>query len=269
MESKKQSVILLSISVLILLVIIGGVLYTLLFSKNFISKFNDKFNSKDITLMYYKQTNCGYCQKQTPILEKLAEDYEFEYFEINATDISESDNNKIVETLKMSGGTPTFTVVKEGKIIAQMESYMDRSDLFNFLQEAGFIAEDAEYKGYVTVSYEEYVELTASSNPVAITVGQIGCSHCDAIKPALNAVSKNNDVAVYYLDLAMLQDSDRESFFDGLRKMGYDDPDFLSTGSFGTPTTFIFKNSKVKSYMSGERTTSQLEKELKKQGVIK
>ena len=269
MEDKKQSMILLSISVLILLVIIGGVVYTLFFTKSFLSKFNDKFNSENITLIYYKQTNCGYCQKQTPILEKLADDYGFEYFEINATNISKSDDDKVIKTLEMDGSTPTFTIVKSGRIISKNVGYMDRSDLFKFLKEAGIVDENAKYFGYTTVSYDEYIELAGSSEPVVITVGQIGCIHCDAIKPALNAVSKNYDVDIYYLDLAMLQDNDRSSFFDSLREMGYDDPQFLSTGSFGTPTTFVFKNSKVKSYISGERTTSQLEKELKKQGVIK
>ena len=269
MESKKQNIILLAISVLILLVIIGGVVYTLFFTKSFMSKFNDKFNSKNLTVFYYKQTNCIYCQKQTPILEKLAEDYGFKYFEINATEITKEENEKVVETLEMSGGTPTFTIVKNGKIVSQMPSYMDRSDLFKFLQEAGVIASDKEYKGYTTVSYSEYLELAESSDPVAITVGQIGCEHCDAIKPELNVAAKNNNVDIYYLDLAMLQDDERASFFENLRKMGYDNPEFLEKGSFGTPTTFIFKNGKIKSYFTGEKSAPYIEKALRKQGIIK
>ena len=60
-----------------------------------------------------------------------------------------------------------------------------------------------------------------------------------------------------------------QDFFVGLEEYGYDDPQFVENGSFGTPTTFTFKNGKIEAYIGGERTYSQLEKEFKKQGLIK
>ena len=268
MENKKQSIILLIISVLVLLVIIGGAVYSLFFSKNFMKRFNNQLNSNKSALIYYKRTGCMYCEKQAPILEALAKDYGFKYMEIDIYDITAADNEKVKEKLGISGGTPTFAIVKKGEVVSKVESYMDRSVLFDFLQEGGIISEDVAYTGYETVNYSKYKELTQSEEPVVITAGQIGCTHCDAIKPALNAVAKNDNVAIYYLDLATIAEEDSNDFFVGLREMGYGDPDFLENGSFGTPTTFIFQDGKIKYSIGGEMAYSKLKNVLKKQKII-
>ena len=78
----------------------------------------------------------------------------------------------------------------------------------------------------------------------------------------------NYKIKINYLNLTNIEEDDQSKFFDSLKTIEYNDPDFLEDGSFGTPLTLIVENGKVKSYLSGEKTISQLVREFKKQGLI-
>ena len=84
----------------------------------------------------------------------------------------------------------------------------------------------------------------------------------------MNEVGKDYKVTINYLNLTDMEQDEQSKFFDSLKEIGYDDPDFVEDGSFGTPLTLIVSDGKVKGYLSGEKTTSQLVRELKKYGVI-
>ena len=65
-----------------------------------------------------------------------------------------------------------------------------------------------------------------------------------------------------------MSEDEYNSFSESLKEIEYNDPDFVESGSFGTPLTLIIENGKVKDYISGERTKSQLVREFKKNGLI-
>ena len=65
-----------------------------------------------------------------------------------------------------------------------------------------------------------------------------------------------------------MSEDESKKFFESLKDIEYNDPDFVKDGSFGTPLTLIVEKGKVISYLSGQRTISQLVRSLKKVGLI-
>lgn len=266
---KKKNIILLAITLTVVLVIIGGAVYSMFFNNNIMKKFDEYFNRENNTLIYYRQDGCTYCEKQAPILAEFVEQYNIDYLDIEKNSLTMMQKKQILEKLGIEDGTPITVIVKNGEVVDKSVGYTDRYDYFNFLQGVGIIPADAEYKGYIKIDYNTYEELINKDEAVVISVGQTGCPHCDAIKPSFDKVVANDDLKIYYLDLATITEDEVSEFFQSLRDMGYDDEDFVSTGSFGTPTTFTIESGEIKYYIGGEKTYSQLKKEFKKQNLIK
>ena len=274
MENKKTLVITV-LSVLLGVLLIVSFIFTVIGqgknnSEKIMNDFDLAFNSKEKKVIYYASSKCGYCELQTPILETIAQDYDMDYLEIDITKLSKEQRNEITEKLDIEGSTPTTVVVKDGEVIDTKVGYTEGSKYVKFLVDAGVLPKDAVYseEKYITyIDFEEYESLIEKGKNI-IVVGQTGCSHCTAIKPALNSVGEDYNIKINYLNLTDMEDDETSKFFNSLREIGYDDPDFVEDGSFGTPLTLIVENGKVKSYLSGEKTPSQLVREFKKQGLI-
>jgi len=240
-------------------------------SNEIMKEFNYTYNSNEKKVIYYASSECGYCELQKPILEVIAKDYDIEYYSIDSTLLSNSQRNTILEKLDIEHATPTTVIVKDGKVLDTQVGYTDGRELVEFFKENKIVPKDAEYSAekYLTyVDYEEYKNLIRSEETNIIVVGQTSCSHCIAIKPALNSVAGKYDLTINYLNLTDLTEDESESFFESLEKIEYNDPDFLEDGSFGTPLTLIVENGKVTDYISGSKTISQLVREFKKAGLI-
>lgn len=240
-------------------------------SSEIMKEFNNNYNSNEKKVIYYASSECGYCELQKPILELIADDYDIEYYSIDSTLLSNSQRKTILEKLGIEHATPTTVIVKNGKVIDTQVGYTDGKELVKFFKENKIVPKDAEYSAekYITfVDYEEYKNLIRNDETNIIVVGQTSCSHCIAIKPALNSVAEDYDLTINYLNLTDLSEEESEKFFESLEKIEYNDPDFLKDGSFGTPLTLIVKNGKVVDYISGSRTISQLVREFKKAGLI-
>lgn len=240
-------------------------------SNEIIQEFNKNYNSKQRKIIYYASSSCGYCELQKPILETIAEDYDLEYYSIDSNLLSNSQRKEILEKLGIEHATPTTVIVENGKVIKTKVGYTDGRELVKFLQETEILDEDAVYSAeqYITfIDYEQYKSLIRNKKTHIIVVGQSTCSHCIAIKPALNSVAEDYKLTINYLNLTELTEEDSESFFKSLEKIEYNDPDFVKDGSFGTPLTLIIEEGKVIDYISGSRTISQLVKEFTKAGLI-
>ena len=233
-------------------------------------EFESAFNSKSRKVIYYASSKCGYCELQTPILETLAEDYDIKYVDIDITKLSKEQKKKIDSKLNIEGSTPTTVVVENGEVVDTKVGYTEGKEYVKFFVDAGILPKDAVYskEQYInTIDFDEYNDLISEGLHV-IVIGQTGCSHCTAIKPALNSVGKDYKVKINYLNLTDLTEDESSTFFESLKEIEYNDPAFLEDGSFGTPLTLIVEDGKVKSYLSGEKTPSQLVREFKKQGLI-
>lgn len=240
-------------------------------SSEIMKEFNYNYNSKERKVIYYSSSACSYCELQTPILELIADDYDIDYYSIDSTLLSNSQRNTVLEKLGIEHATPTTVIVENGKVIATQVGYVDGRTFVEFLKDNKILEKDAVYseEQYITfIDYDEYKSLIKSSKTHIIVIGQTTCSHCIAIKPALNSVAEDYNLTINYLNLTDLVESESNSFFESLEDIEYNDEEFLESGSFGTPLTLIVKNGKVQDYISGSRTISQLIREFKKAGLI-
>ena len=241
-------------------------------SGQIMKEFNKNYNSKDLKVIYYASSTCGYCELQKPILETVAEDYNIDYYSIDSNELSAKQRKDIITKLGIEGATPTTVIVKKGKVVATQVGYVDGGALVKFFKENKVLPENAVYspeKNINFINYSVYKDLIRNEGTNVIVIGQTGCSHCTAFKPALNSVAGDYKLTINYLNLAELTQEENQNFFDSLTKIKYNDPEFLEDGSFGTPLTLIVKNGKVYDYISGQRTISQLVREFTKAGLIK
>ena len=277
MNSKQKSIILLIASAVIVLVILGGAIFSMMSKKDIMDKFNKYYNSDKKTVIYYVRTGCGYCSMQTPTLEALDEEYGIDYLKIDAAELTASQKKEILEKLDIEDATPTTVVVQNGKVISTAIGFKSGNQYVEFFKEAGILDSTATYNSKAAyedapnltiINFDDYKDLIDSGELFVVTVGQTGCSHCNAIRPALDRVVTKNGLKIYYLNLTDLVGSERSGFYQTLNDMEYSDPSYLEDGSFGTPTTFTIENGKIKYYISGERTYSKLVTEFTKQGLI-
>lgn len=279
-EKKKTIIFTIALAIVALLLIVAFVFMELREngvigspeSNEIMEKFDKNYNSKERKIIYYSSSACSYCKFQTPILETIAEDYDLEYYSIDSTLLSNEQRKEILEKLDIEQATPTTVIVEDGKVIAKQVGYADGSKFVKFLKENKILSKDAVYstEKYITfINYDEYEELLENNKTNIIVVGQTTCSHCIAIKPALNSVAEDYNLTINYLNLTDLSKEESEEFFDSLEEIEYNDPDFLKDGSFGTPLTLMVKDGKVFDYINGSRTISQLVREFIKAGIIK
>ena len=274
MEDKKTLTITILSGIMAVLLISFFIITVIIQSKDGNSKimndFEKVFNSKERSVIYYASSQCSYCELETPILETIAEDYDMEYLYIDSIKLSKSQREEILKKLNIEQSTPTTVIVEKGKVIDTQVGYAAGKEYVDFFKESGMLPKDAVYskEQYINfIDYEDYKKMISEGTNI-IVIGQTGCSHCTAIKPALNAVAKEYNITINYLNLTDMDQDIQTEFFDSLKDIEYNDPDFLEDGSFGTPLTLIISDGKVKGYISGERTTSQLAKDLKKYGII-
>lgn len=233
--------------------------------------FDEYFNSKERTVIYYASSSCSYCEFQTPILETIAEDYDMDYLEIDSSTLGMKQRKEILEKLEIEHATPTTVIVENGEVIDIVEGYTDGKKYVEFFVNNELIPEDAVYSreaNLTFIDYSEYEELISKSGVNVIVIGQTTCSHCIAIKPALSSVAGEYDLTINYLNLTEITEEESANFTESLTNIKYNDPDFVESGSFGTPLTLIIEDGKVVDYISGQRTKSQLVREFKKNGLI-
>ena len=240
-------------------------------TKELMDDFEEYFNSKEKAVIYYASSSCGYCELQSPILETIAEDYDVDYLEIDSTKLGSNQTDEILEKLDIEHATPTTIIVQNGEVIDKAIGYTDGQDYIEFFANNKIIPQDAVYSkesSLTFIDYDEYEDLISEEDTHIVVIGQTTCSHCIAIKPALNSVAKEYDLTINYLNLTKMTEEQSDDFNESLTTIEYNDPDFVESGSFGTPLTLIIKDGKVTNYISGQRTKSQLVREFKKAGLI-
>lgn len=278
-EKKKSIIFTVILAILAIALIVAFVIANLKQSgeiideetKEIMEKFDEYYNSEKRTVIYYASTGCSWCETQTPILENIAKDYDIDYYYIDSSKLPSKQRNDVLEELGIKHSTPNTFIVEKGKVIDIAEGYTEGDELVEFFKENDMVSKDAEYnqeKHITKIDYEQYYNLISSEGTHIIVIGQTTCPHCISFKPAINSVAKDYNITMNYLNLQKLTKEESSDFFESLKTIEYKDEEFVNNGSVGTPLTLIVENGKVKSYISGERTTSQLVRELKKIGII-
>lgn len=279
-KEKKKTIILTVVLSVICLALIGFLVVDTLKENGVITneetnevmkEFNKQFNSKERKVIFFASSACAYCELQKPILETIAEDYDMEYFEIDAATLGLKQREEIIEKLEIEGKTPTTVIVQNGKVIDVAQGYTEGRLYVDFFASNELLPEDAVYSKEANLTFidmDEYKDLVEEKGIHVVVIGQTTCSHCIAIKPALNKVAGEYDLTINYLNLTEMSEDEYNDFEESLKEIEYNEPNFVEDGSFGTPLTLIIENGKVKDYISGQRTNSQLVREFKKAGLI-
>ena len=242
-------------------------------SNKVVKEFNKIYNSKDRSVIYYASPTCGYCALLSPILDTISEDYEMDYYYLDSTKLSNSERKDVLDKLEIEKhATPITVIIEDGEVVDKVEGYVPADEYLEFFKENEMVPEDAVYSAEANITFvniDEYSEIIKESGTNIVVVGQTTCSHCIAIKPALNTVAKKYDLTIYYINVDVLSETESNTFYQSLTDLEYNDPAFLEKGSFGTPLILIITDGKIENYISGERTTSQLVREFTKYGLIK
>ena len=241
-------------------------------SNKVVKEFNEIYEKDERSVIYYASPTCGYCALLSPILDTISEDYDMDYYYLDSTKLSNSERKDVLKKLDVAQhATPITVIVEDGEVIDKVEGYVPASEYLEFFKKNDMIPENAVYSAEANITFieiDEYKKLIKESGTNIIVIGQTTCSHCIAIKPALNKVAGEYNLKIYYINVDVLSQDESSDFFESLKTLEYDDPDFVNDGSFGTPLILVVKNGKIRNYISGERTTSQLVREFKKIGLI-
>ena len=279
-NEKRKAIIMTCILALLALVLVGFLVVEKLKengtiqnseSKQIMKDFYKYYNSKERTVIYYASATCGWCSLQTPILETIASDYDMDYFYVDNSKLAKKQREEIADKLGISTSTPTTVIVENGKVIDVANGFTPARNYVKFFSSNGLIPKDAVYskdKNLTELSYAEYSKLITDGGTHVIVISQTTCSHCIAVKPALSSIVEEYNLKINYIDINILGSEEYNGFHESLTTLGYDNPEFVDEGKFGTPLTLIVKNGKISSYISGERSKSQFVREFKKAGLI-
>lgn len=100
------------------------------------------YNGSESKLILFSSPACEYCKIATPILENLIYQYKVEINYLNTNSLSDADRQKIVESndyFSSGFGTPLMLVVKDGKIVDQIDGLVTKDSYIAFFKEYGFM----------------------------------------------------------------------------------------------------------------------------------
>lgn len=109
------------------------------------------------------------------------------------------------------------------------------------------------------LKYDNVISKITNKESFVLCLSQTTCSHCQAYKPKLSKIAKDNKINIYYLEINLLsEDEDTE-----LKK-------YINYSS--TPTTVFIKNGEeltAASRINGDTSSEKILKKLKSNGFIK
>ena len=87
-------------------------------------------------------TWCPNCQVYKPIMQSVKDKYDLNVYFFEIDELSEEDSTDLTSTFELTdytGSIPYTAVINNGKVIANHSGRMSKSELIDFLKEAGVI----------------------------------------------------------------------------------------------------------------------------------
>lgn len=276
-KTKKRLIIGVSSSIILLVLILLGTLSLTSKAKSDSKKMIDSFykfyESKDYKVICYydskKEDNEAYFELD--YLLQLSKQYGIEYTEVDSSKISEKNNNKIKKLLGIEGINPTTVVVRNKKIVAQQEGFIESNKLVELLIDAKVLDEGSKLKSIDNlkfIDYNKFKEIVEDDDTNVVVVGQSACQYCNSVKPILNNISKAYKIDINYFNVNEESTDNLKEFFDKLPDMGYDDEKLKSDETFYMPTVLIIKDNKIISYLQNEHTLEEYIDYFKENNII-
>lgn len=262
--------------VVILLALIGYIVYEKVSDyqeeKKMMKEFHETLENDDLSIIYYMHTGCEFCAMEEPILERIADDYEFDYLTIDSSLLSKKEKQEVLDTLDIEGKTPTIVILKNGEVKATHVGYLEGYKLVEFFIKAEVLDEGSTYKpeeGLTFIAYDKWVELQDQEEPYVVVLGSATCEFCKAVRPILSNLSKAYNIPIYYLGLNYLGQDNGAKFEEQLQDMKYDEESFIEEGKYTTPAVLIIKNKRVISHKEGYQEATDYITYFKEQKIIK
>lgn len=242
-------------------------------STDFLKDFYEAFDSKDVKVIFFARTSCGYCSLQKPILKNVAKDYDLDYFNIDTDELSETEVSEVMSALGIGGSTPNTVVVKEGKVLATSNGYLDGKAYVKYLVKNGVLKEGSIYKqekNLKEIDYSEFKKIAKEDKTSLVFLDTSACQACTTVRSLLNDFADDNDFEVYYLNSYNLTEDDVTDLVDKkLNEMGYDEKQYKENKSVSVPLLLVIKDNEIKDYILQSTDESDYKKVLKKYDFIK
>lgn len=269
-ETKKLVIVVISILVILLITIPIFVENTST-SNTIVKAVNELFTLDETNVVFLGRDDCTYSNRLTPIMEKLAGYYDFEYKFINTNDLKKNHLNRVLDKLTLDKddfATPVLVIISKGEIKRILIGYEEEKTIFDFLQQHGVIDSETVYKsdadryGSVDfITYSDYTNLLNAGEKFVLTIGQDGCAYCEYAKEGMNNIIKEKNKKMYYLNLSNLTAEDEEGFINSLDY-------FTDKTTWGTPIMFIIENKQVIADLSGYQNETYYRDFLKTNNII-
>lgn len=221
----------------------------------------DFYKNEEKSLIYIGSANCGYCSQFNPIVDSVAENYDFDYMYIDITKLTNKQFYELLDKFEIDEsefGTPYLVIGQKGQKKDEKAGYMAETQLVEYLKNSEFLAKDAEPKNGTEdkdtdalnfINVEEFKNLVNSDNKSVVVLGQTGCIYCTYAKPILNKIAKEKNITINYLEVDLIfNENDYKEFTEILGDLGIE--------SFGTPRIMVVQNKKeldtIKGYTSEE-----------------
>ena len=143
MNTKQKNILLLSVSIVILVVIMVGVVYSAFEGSRIVKKFDEYFARKENTIIYFASTTCSACSMQTPVLEDIAKKYNLDYLYVDASKLSNKEIEKVTTKLGIEASTPQTAIVNNGEVLGIAKGYKPGAVLVDFFKSQGILSEDS------------------------------------------------------------------------------------------------------------------------------
>ena len=237
-----------------------------------LKEFYKNFDSKEINVIFFESSECSYCQLQAPIIKQIAEDYDFTYYDIDASKLSEEEATEIINVLGLSGGTPSTVVVKEGKVLDINEGYVDGKPFVQFLVNAGVLKKGSTYKpedNINEISYDKFKSIADKDDYQLIYLDTTACPECIEVRSILGKLAQKNDFEINYLSAWSLSEDDVNKLIEeDFKEMEYDDKDYIDNSTIKIPLLLVVKNNKIRDYILESTEESDYIKLLEKYDFI-
>lgn len=277
-QNKWFKIVGLSISVILLVLVLFGLLKINANVKSesdkIMEQFNASYESENANIIYYyDSTNTENDEGifELEYIKQISKDYKLDYVVIDKSKVKNKDLNNLYSTLGISGKIPTTIIVQNKNVLGVQEGYKESNRLVEFLVETKVLENGSKYSEVDNlnfIDYEEYQKILDKKKKSSIVIiGQPACEYCKRIKVYANNISKAYEVTINYLDVMELTGVERKEFFEKLPELGYDD-ESLESNVFSMPTTFIIKDKKIVDYQQGAQSLEKFKEFLKENKVI-
>lgn len=249
-------------------------------------EYNDAFSGDGTKVLYIGRTTCSVCTKFTPFMKYLSEKYNFTYYYMDTDEVTSEELKTVLGKVGQdinNFGTPYVVFLKNGEKLEEIPGYIAEESLFQKLQEHGIIgsdenyiasssssssssasssSDDSEYKNISFIDYKKYDEIYQSGKKTIVVLGQTGCGACNAYKPIIDEIAKEEEITINYVDMRQLGDEEPSKL---LGSLSY----FDDVESWGTPLTLIIENKKVVADQKGYNAKETTVEFFKTNGLLK